>query len=96
VKVLDGHLEQIRGVIGRYPDEGEKYAFTYDRVTERGIHMVFVRKPLQVEWWAGDELVASEILEPWTGYASHRADVVIESRPDRIQDSPIENERHRG
>ena len=79
--VLDGHLGQVRGVIGRYPDEGEEYVFEYDRVAERGIHMLFVRRPLDVMWVVDGAVEHRETLEPWTGFGVHRADVVIESRP---------------
>lgn len=79
--VLDGGLEKMRGVIGRYPEEGEEYVFKYDNVAKRGIHMVFVRRPLEVSWYVGDELEHRETLEPWTGYGRHRADRIVERRP---------------
>jgi hypothetical protein len=43
--------------------------------------MVGVRRPLRVEWLADGETVAVETLRPWTGWAIHRADTVVESRP---------------
>jgi hypothetical protein len=44
--------------------------------------MVGVRRPLRVEWRVDGETVAVETLRPWTGWAIHRADTVVESRPD--------------
>jgi len=79
--VLSGPLEKMRGVIGRYPEEGQHYVFEYDRVAPAAIHMLFVRRPLDVSWYVDDELVHRGVLEPWTGFGVHKADKVIEERP---------------
>jgi len=79
--VLDGPLSRTRGVIGRYPEADEEFWLEYTAVRERPIHMIGVRRPLRVEWYAHGALVAEETLEPWTGRATHRADTVVESRP---------------
>lgn len=81
--VLDSILSQLRGVIGRYPDPGQEYVFEFDDVAKRDVHMVGVRRPLQVEWYVDDDLVREEVLQPWLGYASAEADRVIERRPER-------------
>jgi hypothetical protein len=70
-------------VIGRYPDPDQEYVFKFDDVQERHVHMIGVRRPLQVEWYGGEELVRVEKLAPWTGRASAKADRVIERRPER-------------
>jgi len=75
---LTGPLEQVRGVIGREPAPDEAFVFPFDEVARRPVHMVGVRKPLRVEWHVDDRCVRTEELAPWTGYASHRADTVVE------------------
>jgi len=69
---------KLRGVIGRYPEPGDRYLFPFDRKGPKGIHMLGVRKPLIVEWWADDELVERRTLEPWWGSHVAEADLVIE------------------
>lgn len=81
--VLSSLFDQLRGVIGRYPDPGQEFVFEFDSVAERAVHMVGVRGPLEVEWYVGDDLVRVEQLTPWVGYASAQADRVIERRPER-------------
>lgn len=78
---LTGPLEQTRGVIGRYPQPDERYVFEFDTVRPRFVHMVGVTQPLHVEWHARDELVAEQDLRPWTGWAIHRADRIVEAQP---------------
>ncbi len=80
--ILDTPYQRARGVIGRYPEDGERYILSYDSIAERGVHMVGVRRPLRVTWMAGDEIAKQEVLEPWTGTGSARADRIIEERPD--------------
>lgn len=75
---LTGPLEQVRGVIGREPGPDEAYIFEFDEVARRVVHMVGVREPLRVEWHVDDHCVRTEELAPWTGYASHQADTVVE------------------
>jgi uncharacterized membrane protein (UPF0127 family) len=43
-----------------------------------GVHMLFVRTPLDVVWVADDEVTRVETLAPWTGRASARADTLVE------------------
>jgi hypothetical protein len=75
---LRGPLEQMRGVIGRHPDRGDRYIFEFDEIRERPVHMVGVRRPLRVTWQVRNQTIARETLSPWTGWAVHRADRVIE------------------
>jgi len=79
--VLSSTLQQLRGVIGRYPSPDEEFIFEFDAVAERDIHMLGVRQPLEVEWWADGDLVRVEELRPWIGAATARADRVVERRP---------------
>jgi hypothetical protein len=78
VIILDTYWEQVRGVIGRYPNENEIYVLQYDNVKPRLIHMIGVNRPLHVTWVIDNSIVAEQILQPWTGMARHRADRVIE------------------
>jgi len=78
---LAGPLSRTRGVIGRYPEPGDRYVLDWPRVRLRRIHMIGVRQALDVEWWAEGELVACERLSPWLGSASYPADRVIEYPP---------------
>jgi hypothetical protein len=80
---LNGPFERGRGVIGRYPDVDERYVFEYEQPTTLTVHMVGVRRPLLVKWLLAGEIVRSEVLRPWVGHASARADTVIEQRPDK-------------
>lgn len=76
--VLDGPLEQMRGVIGREPTGDERYVFEFDSVARRSVHMVGVRNPLRVRFLADGEETLDVVLRPWTGHARARADKVIE------------------
>jgi len=78
--VLDGPIEQARGVIGREPGPDERYIFRYDRPQMLGVHMIGVWKPLLVTWLLEDELVEQEVLRPWIGRAKHYGDTVIEQK----------------
>jgi len=79
---LEGFFAKFRGVIGRYPEPGDRYLFPFDKVVRVPVHMLGVRKPLQVEWWARGELVERRIMPAWWGTHSERADLVIESAPE--------------
>jgi hypothetical protein len=78
VITLDTYWEQVRGVIGRYPNDNEIYVLQYDNVKPRLIHMIGVKRPLRVTWIIDNSIVAEQTLQPWTGIARHRADCVIE------------------
>jgi len=80
--VLSSTLEQLRGVIGRYPEVGQRVVFAFDAVDQRVVHMVGVSRPLVVEFFVGEELVRTEKLRPWVGMAMEECDRVIERRPD--------------
>lgn len=77
-RYLTGPLEQLRGVIGREPSGEDRYIFEFDDVAVRSVHMVGVRKPLDVTWLADGEVVQCRTLRPWIGYGSARADRVVE------------------
>lgn len=78
---LTGPLEKARGVIGRYPENGERYVFEFDGVAPRTMHMLGVRRPLRVMWYADGELTFSTVLQPWFGLGRAPADRVVERRP---------------
>ena len=79
--VLRSPLDKARGVIGRYPDDEESIVMEFDAVDQRLIHMMFVRRPLVVEWWVGNDLQQRKELRPWIGVGRAPADRVIEKRP---------------
>lgn len=80
--VLETPLEQARGVIGRYPDENERYIFEFDSVDYRPVHMIGVRRPLRVTWYVDGEVTKEETLRPWIGVGIGKADKVVERRPE--------------
>jgi len=79
--ILRSPLDKARGVIGRYPEAGERIVMEFDAVDHRMIHMMFVRRPLTVEWWGGDELQQRKELRPWIGVGRAPADRIVEKRP---------------
>jgi len=79
--ILSGRIQKARGVIGRYPDENERYVFTYDEPQKLGVHMLGVSGPLLVRWLLDDELVEEKVLLPWWGSHTAYADTVTEQRP---------------
>jgi len=82
--ILRSPLEQLRGVIGRYPGPDERYIFEFDRARTRSVHMVAVTKPLLVSFQADGHLVKTCVLDPWTGSASARCDRIVEQPPPEI------------
>jgi uncharacterized membrane protein (UPF0127 family) len=76
--VLTGPFEQARGVIAREPTGDERYVFKFDSTKERTVHMLGVRSPLLVRWLVDDELTHEQVLQPWTGHASARANTIVE------------------
>jgi len=79
--VLRSPLDKARGIIGRYPEPDESIVMEFEDVEPRLIHMMFVRRPLVVEWWVGNELQQRKELRPWIGVGRAPADRVIEKRP---------------
>lgn len=57
---------------------GYGLVFPFDAATSRGVHMLFVRVPIDVLWVVDGVVQAVETLSPWTGYATHRADRIVE------------------
>ena len=78
---LTGYLSRARGVIGRYPDPGDRYILEWSEIAKRPIGMVGVTRPLIVEWHQHGAMVRRKHLRPWVGRASYPADRVIEYRP---------------
>ncbi len=77
--VLTGPFEQARGVIGREPTHDERYIFKFDSTQERAVHMIGVREPLLVRWLVDDTVTNEAVLQPWTGHASARANMIVET-----------------
>lgn len=82
---LTGPLEKLRGVIGREPRGDDRFIFCFDDVSERSVHMVGVRRPLEVTWVARGKVTHKTTLQPWIGFDSARADVVIETAANETE-----------
>lgn len=80
--ILKTPLEQMRGVIGRYPGPTEAYIFDFQISKQRGVHMVGVPQPLTVEWYQDENHVTTQNLAPWTGLASNTCDKIVEYQPE--------------
>jgi len=76
---LRSPLQQARGVIGQYPDPGDRYIFVFDDVQQRTISMIAVTKPLKVQWLVEGTVMQTKVLRPWIGRHTAPADVVIEA-----------------
>ncbi|MEF8851766.1 MAG: DUF192 domain-containing protein [Haloarculaceae archaeon] len=63
-------IDRLPGPLGRLADP--------DR---HGVHMLFVRTPLDVVWVDDGDVVQVRTLQPWTGRASARADMLVELAP---------------
>lgn len=85
VTTCDGLLSQTRGVIGREPKPGEAFLFRFDRPSRRRIHMVCVRRPLDVVWLRDGHAHRIETLSPWTDTAAASADAVLELPAGRAE-----------
>ena len=59
-------LDRVPGV-GRLVDPGQ-----------HGVHMLFVRTPIDVLWVEDETVVQVRTLQPWTGTGSARADTLVE------------------
>lgn len=79
VDTADSILSQMRGLMFRR-SLPEEYAlvFRFSDAGTRDVHMLFVFVPLDVLWLVDDEVVRSERLEPWRGFAVERADTLVE------------------
>jgi len=79
IDVASSLFAKARGLMGcsRLPADYAMY-FPFERVRTRGVHMVFVRTPLDVVWLVEDTVRRVETLGPWTGHARARADAFVE------------------
>ena len=85
VEIADSVLSQARGVMFResLPEEFALVLEVGDGLLPTGpsrqtVHMLFVRAPLDVVWLVDNEVVRTARLSPWTGFASARADRIVE------------------
>ena len=79
--LLRSRLAHARGVIGRYPDPGQRVVFEFESVAARLVHMVGVHRPLAVEWWDGDTRTHATTLRPWVGVGRAPAYRIVEAQP---------------
>lgn len=74
----ESFLEQTRGLMFRSSFPGDGLVFPFGSVKRRNAHMLFVRFPIDALWVADGEVTGVKRLDPWTGFASARADTLIE------------------
>jgi uncharacterized membrane protein (UPF0127 family) len=87
VEVAAGFLEQLRGLMFRASlPEDYGLVFPFDDAQKRGVHMLFVRMPIDVVWIVEGTVTGVETLQPWTGFARHRADRIVELPAGRAAD----------
>jgi uncharacterized membrane protein (UPF0127 family) len=82
VEVADTFARQFRGLM-LYTDVPDDYALVFEMgaAKRRGVHMVFVRTPIDVLWLVDGVVDRVETLSPWTGFARGRADSIVELGP---------------
>ena len=82
VEVADTFRRQFRGLMF-YTDVPDDYALVFDlgAAKRRGVHMVFVRTPIDVVWVDDGVVDRVETLSPWTGFARGVADTILELAP---------------
>jgi uncharacterized membrane protein (UPF0127 family) len=79
VEIADSIRKQLQGVMFKSSlPSGYGLVFPFDQDSKRGVHMLFVRVPIDVIWTVAGEVTAVKRLEPWTGYGRERADQIIE------------------
>lgn len=80
---LTGPIQRARGVIGRYPADGDRYIFRWSDVDVRDMRMLGVTQPLLVTWIAEGDIIDEQVLQPIIGKHAAVADTVIEQAPPR-------------
>jgi uncharacterized membrane protein (UPF0127 family) len=79
VERAESTRKQLQGVMFKSSlQPGYGLVFPFERVKNRGVHMLFVRVPIDVIWTVDEEVTAVRRLEPWTGYGRNQADRIVE------------------
>lgn len=78
VETADSFLSRARGLMGRDVPDDYALVFRFGRPAGHGIHMLFVREPLDVLWVVDGEVTERARLRPWVGFGRARADTVVE------------------
>ncbi|MEF8771232.1 DUF192 domain-containing protein [Halodesulfurarchaeum sp.] len=79
VERADSTRKQLQGVMFRSSlPSGYGLVFPFETAKNRGVHMLFVRVPIDVIWTVDEEVTAVGRLKPWTGYGRNQADRIIE------------------
>ena len=80
VEVANGFLSRALGLMFRSSvPEGYALVFEFGRERSVSLHTVFVPFPIDAVFLDGNGAVRSvETLRPWLGYASERAETVVE------------------
>lgn len=79
VELADSTRKQLQGVMFKSAlPSGYGLVFPFETAKNRGVHMLFVRVPIDVIWTVEEEVTAVTRLESWTGYGRNQADRIIE------------------
>lgn len=79
VELADSFLAQTKGMMGRSEvPEGFAMVFRFGRSGFRGVHMLFVKVPLDVLWVREGEVTDVATLSPWTGLGFGFGDTLVE------------------
>lgn len=65
--ICRGLLSKIRGLMFRRKNYSKPLLFVWESAKKRAIHSFFCRKFLAV-WMFNDEIIKTQIVEPWEGY----------------------------
>ncbi|MFB6110361.1 MAG: DUF192 domain-containing protein [Halodesulfurarchaeum sp.] len=78
-EIADTTRQKLRGVMFRSSLPSEfGLLFPFEQAKPRGVHMLFVRVPIDVLWLVEGAVIAVERLRPWTGFHRARADTIVE------------------
>lgn len=90
VELADTTRKQLQGVMFK-PSLPSNYGlvFPFETAKTRGVHMLFVRVPIDVVWTVDSEVTAVKRLQPWTGYGRARADRIIELNAGAARDVTV-------
>lgn len=93
VETADSLLSQTRGLMFRrsIPDD-YALAFRFRRAKTRDVHMLFVLFPIDVVWVVDGRVRRIERLQPWTGYARERSDLLVELPAGSADDLSVGDE----
>ncbi|MDR5656729.1 DUF192 domain-containing protein [Halodesulfurarchaeum sp. HSR-GB] len=79
VSIAASFRQKLQGVMFRSSlPASYGLVFPFEAAKKRGVHMLFVRVPIDVLWLVDETVTAVTRLQPWTGFERHRADRIVE------------------